>query len=57
MWMGQKLVLRPDACVCPEIYKDVPGMLILILMMMMMMDDLIPHDDMKISYMLDPISI
>ena len=30
------ILLRPDALCCPEIYRDVPGMLV----MMMMIEDL-----------------
>ena len=33
----QIVILRPDALCCPEIYRDVPGMLV---MMMMMIEDL-----------------
>ena len=31
------VILRPGALCCPEIYRDVPGMLIMMMMMMMMM--------------------
>ena len=31
------IILRPDALCCPEIYRDVPGMLVMVMMMMMMM--------------------
>jgi hypothetical protein len=32
-----RIIIRPDALCCPEIYRAVPGMLV---MMMMMIEDL-----------------